>query len=92
MKKFSWGKVIDTFFYDFDGDTMEVIKFHPWKVDGCTGLVGNHDISVICFHCEKLHESSASLQYLLISWIAYKNLGNNQYPLVYGISKALGIN
>lgn len=92
MAKFTWGKVIEKFDYDFDGEMLHVVKFHPWKVEGCTCLTGQPDLSIINYHCQELHESTDSIQYLLISWIANKNLGLNQYALVYGISKALGIN
>ena len=92
MSKFNWGKVIDRFTYDFDGDVMEVIKFHPWQTEGNQVLTGQPDLSEIHYHCVELRESSESLQYLLIAWIANKNLGRNQYSLVAGISKALSIN
>jgi len=91
MSKFSWGRVLDKFDYDFDGDVMEVTKFHPWKSDGCTVLTGNHDEALICYHCEELSESADSLQYLLLSWISHKNLGLNQRALVCGVAKAMGI-
>ena len=91
MKEFSWGKVIERFNYDFDGVPMEVTKYNPWERDGISILTGTPNLSLIEYHCEEIHEASASLQYLLISWIAYKNLGNNQHVLVSGLSKALGI-
>jgi len=92
MSKFNWGKVIDRFDYDFDGEIMEVVKFHPWKAEGNHLLCGQPDLSEIHYHCAELRESNKSLQYLLIAWIANKNLGLNQHSLVYGISKALSIN
>lgn len=91
MKKFNWGRVIAVFDYDFDGSVMEVVKFHPWKRDGCTVLSGSPDDGITQYHCEELHESSDSLQYLLLSWIAYKNLGLNQRALVRGLAKAIGV-
>ena len=89
MKKFSWGKVIDRFTYDFDGTAMNVIKYHPWKVDGCTILTGQPDETKIVFSCEELHESSENLYHLIIAFIAYKNLGLNQDALVAGIGRSL---
>lgn len=91
MAKFPWGRVLTRFVYDFDGDVMEVVKFHPWKTDGCTVLTGNPDETLVRYHCEELHESSDSLQALLLSWMAHKNLGLNQGALVQGIAKALGL-
>lgn len=91
MAKFTWGIVLERYRYDFDGQIMEVIKFNPWKQDGVRILTGQPDEYSIRYHCDEINESSDSLQYLLLSWIAHKNLGQNQYPLVIGISKALGI-
>lgn len=91
MKKFVWGKVLDRFTYDFDGIVMEVVKFHPWKVDGCTVLSGKADEALTRYHCEELGESSDSIQYLLLSWIAHRNLGLNQRALVSGVAKAMGV-
>ena len=91
MAKFSWGRVIAQFDYDFDGSTMKVVKFHPWKTEGCTVLTGNPDETLTYYHCEELHESSDSLQYMLLSWIAHKNLGLNQRALVHGVAKAMGV-
>jgi hypothetical protein len=42
-KKFPWGKVMDKFEYDFDGRTMEVVKYHPWKTKGSAILTGEPD-------------------------------------------------
>lgn len=92
MAKFNWGKVIETFDYNFDGDAMTVTKFHPWKREGSAVLSGVPDATVVQFHCEELHESSDSILGLIISWIANKKLGLNQYALVAGCCRALGIN
>ena len=89
--KFAWGKVIERFSYDFDGTTMDVVKFHPWKTKGCQVLTGNHDETVIHYHCSELNESTFDLMGLLIYWIARKKLGTNQYALVDGVCRALGI-
>ena len=89
--KFAWGKVIDRFEYDFDGVTMNVVKFHPWETNGCEVLTGIHDESAVYYHCAELSESTDDLMALLISWMARKNLGLNQYALVSGVCRALGI-
>lgn len=91
MKNFTWGKVLDKFVYDFNGEYMEVVKFNPWKVDGCTVLSGAADETKIFYHCEELSQSSPSMQYLVISWIANRRLGLNQQALVHGIAKAMDI-
>lgn len=91
MTKFTWGEPIQTFEYDFDGEIMTVIKYHPWKTEGCTMLTGQPDKSEILYSCKELSESCDSLQSLVISWIARKNLGHNQHGLVAGVTRALGI-
>jgi hypothetical protein len=91
MAKFTWGAVLDVFDYDFDGEVMKVTKYHPWKRQGCTVLSGQPNTEVVEYHCEELHVSAESLQYLLLEWLAYKNLGLNQHALVAGVSRALGI-
>jgi hypothetical protein len=83
--------MISVFNYDFDREQMEVTKYHPWKVEGSNVLVGTVDEKIVLFHCEALHESADSLEYLLISWIARKNLGINQSSLVDGCCRALGV-
>lgn len=35
MKRFSWGKVIDTFNFVIDGHELEIVKYHPWMREGC---------------------------------------------------------
>lgn len=89
--KFTWGTVIHKFEYDFDGKTMEVTKYHPWKTNQNNVITGIADVTKILYHCEELRQSSSSLQVLIISWIAYINLGLNEGSLVCGIAKALDI-
>ena len=89
--EFPWGIVIDYFEYNFDGQVMNVTKYNPWNVNGCTLLVGSPNESVVNYHCEELSESSSSLQYLLLAWMTYKNLGLNQHALIHGVAKAIGI-
>ena len=88
--KLSWGKILERFIYDFDGHEVEIIKYLPWKTENgrvMTGTPGDN----IEYHCEEIHESAASLEYLLIAWIARRHLGGGQYPLVLGIAKALNL-
>lgn len=93
MDKFSWGEVIDVFDYDLDGKKIEIIKFHPWqRSDNGKVLVGQPDLNVVQFDCDELSEHSNSIEYLLLSWIARKNLGLNQHNLVAGVARALGVN
>lgn len=90
--RFTWGKALDHFSYDFDGQVLEVVKFHPWKRDGCTVLSGKPDESKIQFHVEEMHESFHDIQTLLVAWITCQNLGRgNNDSLIYGICRALEI-
>lgn len=92
MKKFTWGKLIQVFDYDLDGQTIEIPKFHPWlRGERGTVLTGVPDLGAVQFHCEELGESSSNIQYVLLAWIARKNIGPNQHNLVEGISRALCI-
>lgn len=90
--KFTWGKVLDRFQYDFDGEVMDVVKFHPWQQNGCTVLRGQADTDKVAYHCEELHQSSNNVMELVIAWMAHKKLGNNEGSLVQGICRALSIN
>lgn len=89
--RFPWGKVLERFSYDFDGSTMDVVKFHPWKADGCIVKTGEPDTSRVHYHCEELQSSYGELDALLICWIAKKRLGINQHVLVSGVCRALGV-
>ena len=88
MSKFPWGKVIEIFVYDFDGEEVEVVKYNPYKEFGRSSKEFSEDVE---YHIEDLHESAHSLQYILISWMAKKNLGLNQHSLVAGICRALEV-
>lgn len=89
--KFAWGKVIEKFSYDFDGEKMDVVKYHPWKSRNCTVLTGDADLDRTEYHCEEIHESSSSIHRLVIAWIANKKLGLNNGSLVAGVCRALEI-
>lgn len=92
MKKFTWGKVIEVFDLNLDGKKIAITKFHPWiRSANGTVLTGQPDLKVIHFDCEELSEQSTSLEYLLLAWIARKNLGLNQHSLVAGVARALGV-
>lgn len=91
-KKFNWGQVLQTFTYDFDGETLEVVKYHPWKTNGCQVLSGTPNFDEIQFHVDDWSESFMSMQTLLIAWVAYRNLGRgNQDALIQGIARALEV-
>lgn len=89
MAKFAWGKVIERFEYDFDGEKVEVVKYFPIEFKNCSPT-GEYETTP-AYHISKLSESSNSLQYMLIAYIARKNLGHNQQSLVAGICRALEI-
>jgi hypothetical protein len=91
MKNFWLGKIVDSFHYDFDGDEVEVLKYHPSNRHKLNSTILKYDSNQTLYHCENLKESFYSLESLLISWIARKHLGQNQYALTTGICKALNI-
>ena len=90
MKAFAWGRVIETFVYDFDGKTVEVVKYFPNKHDNGFFVKGEFEDET-AYHIDELHESASSLDYILIAWIARQRLGLNQHALVGGIARALEI-
>ena len=79
-KKFPFGEVIDQFEYDFDGVQMSVVKY-----------ISNCSHGKVLYCCEEISQSSESIYALVIAWITWQNLGNNQWSLVDGICKALEI-
>jgi hypothetical protein len=83
MNKFPWGKVIDRFQYDFDGDAIEVVKY--------IGTFQGVTETKPSFHIEELHASYNSVQAAIIAYFAYKNLGLNQHVLVSGVCRALEV-
>jgi len=89
--RFVWGKVVDRFDFDFDGERLEVVKFNPWKRAGATVLSGQPNEEEVNFHCEQIRESFLSFDALLIGWIVHRRLGQNQGALSSGICRALNI-
>lgn len=90
MGRFVWGKVIERFEYDFDGDVVEVIKYFGTKYVNGHGTKDYEDVP--SYHIEEISESSDSLQSIIIAYFAYKNLGLNQRALVAGVCRALEVN
>lgn len=89
-KKFTWGRLLEEFEYNFDGEVMRVTKYHPWIVDiGGAIRTGESNKNLIMYHCEELSESRDCILSLIISWIAHKRLGLNQHALVGGVCRAL---
>lgn len=86
MSKFPWGKIIEKFDLDFNGDVLVIVKYHPWVN---TGERNRSDDSVVLFHCDEIHESRDNIYALVIAWMARKQLGLNQQSLVDGICRAL---
>ncbi len=90
--KFQWGKIIETFDYDFDGESVSIIKYHPnLYSNGDSGRYTGKHKDIIMFHCEQINESSDRFMSLLISWITAKQLGRNNGSLAAGICRALCI-
>lgn len=90
-KRFPWGQVIRQFNIDFDGEVMAVTKYHPWLTQDSNALTGQPNMNSVEFHSAEMHQSAASIEYLVLTWIARKNLGMNQHALVNGVAKALGV-
>jgi hypothetical protein len=90
MNKFNWGAVIEKFDLNFDGEALEIIKYHPRLVVGNTVTQAINETE-INYHVEELHASYGSMFAAVIAWITFKQLGLNQYALVSGLCKALEI-
>jgi len=85
MKKFPWGRTINTFVYDFDGVEVTIIKFHPFYEDNTL----KPDMEKIEYHCEEINQSADSLIGILITWMVEHQLGRNQGALIQGIARML---
>jgi hypothetical protein len=90
MSKFAWGKVIECFEYNIDGEKLSVTKYNPFSY-GVNGSNKGVFTTEICYHVEEMRESFNSMQAVLIAWIAYKNLGHNNGSLVAGVCRALEV-
>ena len=89
MKRFSWGKVIDTFNFVIDGYELEIVEYHPWMCEGCQIKTGTPNLEVIEYHCEEIRESAHSMMVLIIAWMVNKQIGWNHAALVCGIARML---
>jgi len=93
IKPFSWGRVLERFSYDFDGIVMEVIKFHPHKFENGHQVIKQGramiDEDKVEYHCDEISQSSMNLFRLVLAWITFKQLGQNQSALVVGFARAL---
>jgi hypothetical protein len=90
MSKFAWGKVIEYFEYDFDGEKLSVTKYNPHAFVNGFHRRGEYS-EEINYHAEEINESFNSVEALLIAWIAFKHLGRNNGSLVAGICRALEV-
>lgn len=88
--RFPWGKVLDRFPLDFDGDTTEVIKYLPNKYEKHTVVKGEYEDEP-CYHIEAINASATSFDAIVVAWIAHRRLGLNQSALVMGLCKALDV-
>lgn len=88
MNKFPWGRVIDTFIYDFDGTEVTIIKFYPWVYENGRNT-RKPDMEKIEYHCEEINQSADSLIGILITWMVEHKLGRNQGALIQGIARML---
>lgn len=88
MKKFPWGRTINTFVYDFDGVEVTIIKFYPWVYENGRNT-RKPDMEKIEYHCEEINQSADSLIGILITWMVEHQLGRNQGALIQGIARML---
>jgi hypothetical protein len=90
--KFPWGKVIDRFDYDFEGQAFEVVKYHPRVyVDGRG--TDQIDTESTMYHCDQISTCAGSLFELLVCWLASRSLGSTEALYVApAISRALKLN
>ncbi len=88
-KRFSWGKVLETFEFVIDGHELWIVKYHPWMRDGNRIKVGTPNLEVVEYNCDEICQSANSMMVLIIAWITYKQLGCNQDSLVCGIARML---
>ena len=92
MSKFPWGKVVDRFDYDFEGQPFEVIKYQPRTYINSFGT-DQVDTSSISYHCPQIGTSADSLFELLICWLAVQSLSSTEALYVApAISRALKLN
>lgn len=84
MSKFPWGKVIERFIYNFDGEELEIVKYHPWESN--RGII---DYEKVMYDCEEIGQSACNLHYILIAYIVHKRIGANEHSLIKGIARAL---
>ena len=92
MAKFPWGKVVDRFDYDFEGQPFEVIKYHPRIYINGLGT-DQVDTSSISYHCHQISTCSDSLFELLVYWLAAQSLSSTEALYVApAVSRALRLN
>jgi len=88
MSRFTWGRVIETFVYDFDGVEVSIIKFYPWVYENGRNT-NKFDPKKVEYHCEEINQSADSLITILIAWMVEHQLGRNQGALTQGIARML---
>lgn len=91
MNKFAWGSIIDRLSYDFDGITLEIIKYNPWVKNGNRLLVGSIAHDCVSYHCEEMNQTFNTVFELIIHWIVFKRLGLNNSSLAEGVCKAVDL-
>ena len=88
ISRFPWGRIINTFVYDFDGVEVTIIKFHPWVYENGYSTK-KPDMEKIEYYCEEINQSADSLIGILITWMVEHQLGRNQGALTQGIARML---
>lgn len=88
-KRFSWGRVMETFNFVIDGYELEIVEYHPWIREGSRIKTGTPNLDLVEYNCDEISQSANSMMVLIIAWITYKQLGWNQDSLVCGIARML---
>lgn len=82
---FTWGQVIKI----HEVGEYAIVEYHPWKVEGITGLVGEADYDEVMYHyyvsTRDTCHSTNSLDSALAGSIAYKHEGPNSRAADYFI-------
>ena len=90
MDKFPWGRVIQTFRYEIDGLPLEIVEYHPWVYYGVYDRsLKKADETCKKYSCAEISRSSESMMVLILHWMVYKQLGDNQDSLVAGLARIL---
>lgn len=90
--RFTWGDVIETFTYNFDGISTDIVKYHPYEsANGGASLGCKGNQNKVMFYNGFVRESNESLLYIILLFLTQHQLGQNHRSLAKGLCKALDI-